>query len=737
MRQPPTGGTSNLLMRAVFSNRSAASRDFCRLCHNSCIVKPALLLLLLAAQLPAGFTLEQVKSYPFPNELAVASSGARIAWAFNEQGRRNIWVAEGPDFKPRRLTNYQNDDGQELTSVSVSKDGRFVVYVRGGEHGSNWDRSAPVNPASSTTTTPVQIWSVPFSGGDPKLLGPGDSPVISPNSDLVAYEHERAIWSAPIDGARPAKRLFSARGEIDSPVWSPDGARLAFVANRGDHSFIGVWSGDANPILWLAPSTTRDASPRWSPDGTRIAFIRRAGSGGAPIPILESRPLPWSIWTADSSTGEARRLVSMTGTTLRVSPPSTHGGTNLHWAAKGRIVYLSYMDGWPHLYSVADTGGDPLLLTPGNFMCEMISLSPDGTYLLASANAGSTPGDIDRRHVLKIPVDRAAATVLTPGQGIEWSPQATGDGNHIVFLGATAQRPPLPMVMPAAGGPARVLAEDIIPAGFPTAQLVIPKQVVFRSPDGLDIHAQLFEPPAGGPAKKPAIVYIHGGPPRQMLLGWHYSDYYANAYATNQYLASRGFVVLSVNYRLGIGYGFDFHRPSNAGAQGASEYLDIKAAGEYLRRLPNIDPKRIGVYGGSYGGYLTALALARNSDIFAAGVDIHGVHDFTADRARAMLAPAYEKPPDTQKALDIAWASSPVSAISTWKSPVLLIHADDDRNVRFNQTVDLVQRLTTAGVPHEVIVIPDDTHHFLRHANWLKVGAATAAFFERKLEPGR
>ena len=701
-------------------------------------MKPALLLLLLAAQLPAGFTLEQVKSYPFPNELAVASSGARIAWAFNEQGRRNIWVAEGPDFKPRRLTNYQNDDGQELTSVSVSKDGRFVVYVRGGEHGSNWDRSAPVNPASSTTTTPVQIWSVPFSGGDPKLLGPGDSPVVSPNSDLVAYEHERAIWSAPIDGARPAKRLFSARGEIDSPVWSPDGARLAFVANRGDHSFIGVWSGDANPILWLAPSTTRDASPRWSPDGTRIAFIRRAGSGGAPTPILESRPLPWSIWTADASTGEARRLVSMTGTTLRVSPPSTHGGTNLHWAAKGRIVYLSYMDGWPHLYSVSETGGEALLLTPGNFMCEMISLSPDGTYLLASANAGSTPGDIDRRHVLKIPVDRAAATVLTPGQGIEWSPQATGDGNHIVFLGATAQRPPLPMVMPAAAVPPAVLAEDIVPAGFPTAQLVTPKQVVFRSPDGLDIHAQLFEPPAGGPAKKPAIVYIHGGPPRQMLLGWHYSDYYANAYATNQYLASRGFVVLSVNYRLGIGYGFDFHRPPNAGAQGASEYLDIKAAGEYLRTLP----------GSRRQAHRRLRRLLRRLPHRARPRPAIPISSPPASTSMACTTsrpnapapcspPPTRKPPDTQKALDIAWASSPVSAISTWKSPVLLIHADDDRNVRFNQTVDLVQRLTTAGVPHEVIVIPDDTHHFLRHANWFKVGAATAAFFEKKLEPGR
>lgn len=224
-----------------------------------------------------------------------------------------------------------------------------------------------------------------------------------------------------------------------------------------------------------------------------------------------------------------------------------------------------------------------------------------------------------------------------------------------------------------------------------------------------------------------------------MLLGWHYSDYYSNAYAMNQYLASRGFIVLSVNYRLGIGYGHDFHRPPNAGAQGASEYQDVKAAGEYLRTLPQVDPKRIGIYGGSYGGFLTALALARDSGVFAAGVDIHGVHNWTAERTQSLLENRYEKPPDTQKALDIAWQSSPVSSIgpssasstATWKSPVLLIHGDDDRNVRFSQTTDLVRRLEKAGVPFEELVIPDDTHHFMRHTNSVKVNAAVAAFFER------
>ena len=690
------------------------------------------LMLISAAVVVAAsqsFTLEQIKSYPFPNELTASASGARIAWAFNERGARNVWVAEAPDFKARRLTNYESDDGQELTSLSISADGKYVVYVRGGDHGSNFDSSVGVNPAMTTTQMKVQIWSAPFAGGEAKLLGEGDEPVISPKSDRVVFVKDRGIWSAPIDGSTAAKRFFYARGESGSPEWSPDGSKLAFVSNRGDHSFIGIYTNDSSPIVFLAPSTSRDGSPQWSPDGKRIAFVRRPGSGGAPEPVLEQRPQAWSIWTADAVTGEGQQLWK-SPFTLRGSAPNTHGNTNLHWAAAGRIVFLSYLDGWPHLYSISENGGDPLLLTPGNYMAEYITISNDRRYLVFAGNAGTDGDDIDRRHIVKVPVDRADPVVMTPGKGLEWTPFVTGDGKYIAYIAATAQRPPMPAIMPASGGKSMTLAEDRVPRDFPVTQLVTPKKVVYKAPDGVEIHGQLFEA-AGGSGKRPAIVYVHGGPPRQMLLGWHYSDYYTNAYAVNQYLASRGYVVLSVNYRLGIGYGHDFHRPPNAGAQGASEYQDVKAGAEYLQKLPQVDAKRVGIYGGSYGGFLTALALARDSQLFAAGVDIHGVHNWTAERAGPLLENRYEKAPDQQRALDVAWQSSPVSGIETWKSPVLLIHGDDDRNVRFNQTTDLVRRLEKAGVTYEELVIPDDTHHFMRHANLVKVDNAVAAYFDR------
>jgi dipeptidyl aminopeptidase/acylaminoacyl peptidase len=694
-----------------------------------------LILFNTSVSLAQTFSLETVKTYPFPSDLTASSQGSKLAWVFNEQGKRNVYVAEGPDFTPRKLTNYTEDDGQEITSLSVSSDGKWVVYVRGGDHGSNWDEALPVNPLSSPVPIKVQIWRIPFAGGEPKALSEGDEPVISPKNDQVVFLKGGQVWTAPLDGLAPAKPLFTARGEMRSLEWSPDGSRLVFVCQRRDHSFIGVFTNAETPINWLAPSFSHDRSPRWSPDGTKVVFVRTPGSGGPPDSILTPKHKPWAIWTAEVATGKTASLWQAPKT-LAGSVPPTHGGFNLHWAANDRIVFVSYQDGWPHLYSLPAGGGTPLLLTSGSYMAEHIRLTSDRKWLVFSGNTGPDKLDIDRRHVVRVPVDKAAVEVLTSGTGLEWTPVVTGDGSTVALISATAQRPPLPAVMSFTNGTPKLLAQHLIPANFPQNQLVTPKQVIFKAADGVTVHAQLFEP-QGVTGKKPTIIYVHGGPSRQMQLGWNYSDYYANAYAWNQYLTSLGFAVLSVNYRLGIGYGHGFHQALNGGENGVAEYQDIRAAGDWLAGQPQIDANRIGIYGGSYGGYLTALALGRDSKLFAAGVDIHGEHNMTVYRP-GILSNQVEQIPDASQAAKIAWESSPVSAVNTWTSPVLIIHGDDDRNVGFSQSTDLVKRLETKGVPMETLVIVDDTHHWMRHANALKVGNAMADFFRRKLlKPGR
>lgn len=686
----------------------------------------------------SGFTLAQVTGAPFPTNLVAAARAERLAWTLNERGVRNVYVAEGPAFTARRLTPYTADDGQELSAVTLAPDGRHVLYVRGGDFGSNWDDALPVNPTGLPIPPRTELWTVPFDGGTPVSLGEGLNPVVAPDGRTVVFERGRQLWRAPVDGSAPAVKLTELRGSNGGAVFAPDGKRFAFVSSRGDHAFIGVYTDAATPIQWIAPSSARDRVPRWSPDGTQLVFARVAGAGGPPPASLEIQPMPWSLWVATVATGAATERWRSSNT-LRGSVPSTDGGPNLAWPVAGRITFLSYHDGWPHLYALDPAGtGVPVLLSPGAHQAEHVTVAAGGRHLLYAGNAGSTPGDHDRRHVVRVAVEQPALEVLTPGTGLEWSPVSLPSGT-IAAIVATAQQPPVPAVLVPGAAP-RLLTADRIPADFPAAQLVTPRPVSFRAADGVLVHGQLFEPAGPARGRRPGIVYVHGGPPRQMLLGWHYGDYYWNAYAMNQYLASRGFVVLAVNYRLGIGYGHDFHRPPNAGMAGASEYRDIVAAARFLRARPGVDAARIGIYGGSYGGYLTALALGRNSDLFAAGVDIHGVHDFTSDGGSRFGAGAWSFERDeaaVRRLAQVAWGSSPVSAVGTWRSPVLLIHGDDDRNVRFSQTVDLVQRLRARGVPLEELIIPDDTHHFMQYANQARVNTAIAEYLERKLKPGR
>jgi dipeptidyl aminopeptidase/acylaminoacyl peptidase len=688
----------------------------------------------LVAQQRGSFTLEHVLGYPYPTELVAAPTRSAVAWVLDEHGVRNVWTATAPDWTPKQVTRYTADDGQEITQLAFSHDGTMLVYVRGGDHDANWPApgNLPPDPDHNPIQPKIEIWAVPATGGvAPQLLAEGDEPAISPRGDAVAFIKAGQIWSVPLDGSKPAAQLCFARGESGDLQWSPDGSRLAFVSRRGDHSFITIFTNDSTPLSYLAPSTSRDFSPVWSPDGRQIAYVRMPGQGGPPVPLLELTPNPWAIWVADVGSG-AGHQVWASPETLHGSYPETAGEANLHWAEGGRLVFLADLDGWPHLYSIATSGGVPLLLTPGAFMVEHVAMTPDHRSIIYDADTGADPDDNDRRHLFKVPTDRAAPAALTAGAGLEWAPVVTGDGAWVAVISAEARRPPVPAVQSLARGSLRLLGTDRIPADFPTASLVVPRQVVFPAPDGTPIHGQLFEQPDTR-GTHPAVVFLHGGPPRQMLLGWHYMDYYSNAYAVNQYLASRGFVVLSVNYRLGIGYGWDFHHPPQAGPAGAAEYQDVLAGGRWLAARPEVDPKRVGIWGGSYGGLLTAMALAHNSDVFAAGADLHGVHDWTTE-ARDWFNPEwrYERG-DLDSARTVAWQSSPDAAVATWKSPVILIQGDDDRNVYFHETVDLARRLAAAGVHFEELVIPDEIHGFLRWHSWLRADSAATAFLEQQL----
>jgi dipeptidyl aminopeptidase/acylaminoacyl peptidase len=709
-------------------------------------------LLSSAQTAPGTFSLPQVMSSPFPTNLVSAERAGRIAWVFDARGEHDVWVADAPSFEARQITHYTGDDGMPIAALKLTPDGRTAVYVRGSET----NKAGEVADPTSNVEKPLQqVWAVDADKGVPRLLGDmgcneeGCEDVeISPNGEFAVWAAKKQIWIAPVSGknvaetdvaeknvsgkdisgnatSNKAKPLTYVRGNNAQPKWSPDGKMIAFVSDRGDHSFVVIYEFGRDTLRYVSPSADRDLSPRWSPDGSQIAFVRLVGKA-MKQPLIPQLPRPWSIRVYDVAKDSGREIWK-SGTTLDDSLPELTADNSFYFAAKNRIVFSSEQDGWNHLYSVSTAGGTPALLTPGEFETEDVALSTDKGFVVYSSNqASADQNDVDRRHLWRVAVEGGTPQAITRGATMEWTPLEVA--GKVVCIGSTATTPAMPYVVTAQGR--EMIAKSALPADFPSAQLVTPRKVIFKSEDGWQIHGQLFEPRGEGqsPSRRPALIFIHGGSIRQMMLGFHYMDYYHNAYAMNQYLANRGYVVLSVNYRTGIMYGRHFREPADGGPRGGAEYKDIVAAGRYLQTLPNVDPKKIGLWGGSYGGYLTAMGLAHNSDLFAAGVDLHGVHDWSA-----FLEDFPKDAPDREAALKLAFQSSPDAAISTWRSPVLLIHGDDDRNVEFSQTVDLLQRLRAQKVHVEELIFPDEIHGFLMWKSWLRAYGAAEEFFAAQL----
>jgi dipeptidyl aminopeptidase/acylaminoacyl peptidase len=711
----------------------------------SALALVAVLGTLTTAQQATSVSIDTLMATPFPTDLVAAPSGGRIAWVSSNSGVHNILVADPSpgsgamagrsDHKWRAVTNYTGDSGLWITEPGWTSDAETIVYVRGD--GANRQGESP-NPAQLQEGTDQSVFAVAVDGGAPRRLGPGSGPVPSPKGQRVAWVSRGQVWSVDLASAtdKPAQ-LVNARGSASGLAWSPDGSMLAFASGRGTHSYIGVFTLASRDLRYLDPSLDRDGNPVWSPDGSQVAWIRQ---GAAPRARMFSprRTVdePWSIRVAGVKTGQARQVWKADagyGSAFQ----AVVADSQLYWGRGDHLVFPWEKDGWLHLYSVPASGGKigsgdtsqgkATLLTPGAFEVEYVNITPDQSRMVFNSNQD----DIDKRHVWTVPVDGSAKPTRNAVRSIgsEWQPVMTSDGNTVV-MHADAQMPPHVMVIWPDGN-AHNLLENMLPDGFDPAALVTPQPVMVTATDGMPIHAQLFMPKnlkAG--EQRPGLIFFHGGSRRQMLLGWHYNYYYRNAYAMNQWLASQGYVVLSVNYRSGIGYGLEFREALNYGASGGAEFNDVMGAGLYMKGRADVDPARIGLWGGSYGGYLTAMGLSRASNLFAAGVDFHGVHDW--NQGIRTFVPDYNVLDDPDFS-GRAFASSPMATVDGWKSPVLLIHGDDDRNVSFIESINLIIALRRRGVEVEQLVFPDEVHDFLRHQNWVRGYKAAADFFDRKL----
>jgi len=660
-------------------------------------------------------TLKEILDAPFASDITVSNDGKTIAWVDNSAGERNIFIAEGPSFSSvRQLTNYQGDQGVALSNLVFTADDNAIIYIRGN---SKNRQGEPANPALLQENTEQVIYRQHLDSNQALRLALGTSPRLSHNGSSLAFIKGGQVWRVDLTEAElDAKPLFKVRGSQSDIKWSPDDKQIAFTSSRGDHSYIGVYTIEKDKVQFLNPSVDRDFSPEWSPDGESIAFIRRSNAKDVPPFTPQKTGHPWSIQVFD--------LKQMTSSKVWQADPGMGSvffgqfpGAALEWTTEDQLVFPWEKEGWMHLYALEISTTKLTELTKGKGIVEDYSLSRDRQSLYFTTNIG----DVHRRHIGLVDLSTKQMKMITRGEGSEFNPKETTNG--VVFLRTTAQHTSRPATLQK--GKMELIGSN---AKIFEAQKA-PEVIQITATDGRSFNATVFYPNNYNKRKKyPATVFLHGGSRRQMLQTYHYSGYYSNAFALQQYFASKGYIAVMINYRSGIGYGTDFREADNYGITGASEVKDLIGTGLYLASRDDVDTEKIALWGGSYGGYLTAHGLARRSDLFAVGVDIHGVHNWNTELPT--FARWYNQSHYPEIAA-LAFESSPEAYLDGWKSPVLLIHGDDDRNVPFSETVVLSEQLRDRGVYFEQLVFPDEVHGFLLHQNWVDALEATYEFINR------
>jgi len=532
-----------------------------------------------------------------------------------------------------------------------------------------------------------ELWAADVSAaeaaapGDPgvrqlaPLAGRSDV-VVSPDWRFAAYVGNKHIWRIPLDGGDP-HQLTSAEGQYAGLNWSPDSTRIAFVVETDDQTDVGIVSASGGDQRLIADQPVDEDSPIWAPDSARIALQRRTADWSG-----------YDIWLVDTRDGDARQLASER---YERGVEEFRFDGNAHWSPDGtRLVYLSSRAGYNHLWIAYADGRPPTPLTDGAFVDYSPVWSPAGDRL---AFVSSRVRDLEDRHIWVVASSGGAPERVSP-DGFATNPAWSADGTRLSYLRSSATEPPeIVVVTPGEAGARRLTESRPFPEA--TAGFATPEAVRWPSRDGLDVPGILLRDP-NTPPGGPGLLYFHGKGGIN-LKGWGGLPYYA----FHQRLVQQGYTILFVNWRgTHIGYGAEFER-ANFEDYGGGELDDVVTAAEYLARAHGVDATRIAAWGGSYGGYMTMLALAKAPEMFSAGISLYGVSDWDIflDQSQRKLwrLRLLAKLGDPDAHPERYARSAAIRDAARVRAPLLLLQGLTDDGVVPAQSLDLLDALVAAG----------------------------------------
>jgi dipeptidyl aminopeptidase/acylaminoacyl peptidase len=553
---------------------------------------------------------------------------------------------------------------------------------------------------------PLRTLTADIAPSGARAWGPRDIDW-SPDGRLLAFvggEHgESNSWTVDVETGR-LHRMTQYNWADRSPRWSPDGRFLAIVTEVDGVDSVNVVSRDGGWPRRLSDPSFASAEPAWSPDGTTIAFQSNRSD--------DQRSHNRDIWIVNVASGEERRLTK----------PDGHADTNPVWSPDGRrIAFVSERNGWKQIWTMTADGRDQQPLAPEDVEQTEPIWSPDGRHLAAVRRVGVAA------ELLVIDAMTGERAAMPPVSTIETLASLSwfADSDALCAIAGSPTSADDIWKLPLMGEPSRLT--NVMPAALRAQRMVDPSTIRFASGDGQEIEALLFTPHDVKPGEgRPGLVYVHGGPTWQVERGW---------LPEIQHLVGAGYTVLAPNFRGSTGYGRDFDR-ANDQDWGGGDLDDCVAAAAELRRLAWIASDRIGIWGGSYGGYMTLLALGKHPDVFQAGVDLYG----SSDEATLWMQSDTPGRRGIEEEVGVPLldrerfrAGAPLHYVDRIKAPLLMLHGEDDRRVTLAQSEAMRTALDRLGKVFEYHRYPGEPHGFRKIDNWIDVQDKTVDFLGRFL----